>query len=66
MEEKFTRLTLEQSDRKITVEIPCEDVTAEDMCNAFYTVMTGMTFLPVTTLEAMRDFYEENKEACLG
>lgn len=64
MEGKFTRLTLEQSDRKIVIEVPYEDVTGEDMCNAFYAIMTGMTFLPITTLIAMRDFYEDNIGGC--
>ena len=43
---KFTRLTVEQSDKKITWEVPYEDVDGELMIDAFKTLLVGMTFSP--------------------
>ncbi len=43
---KFTRLTVEQSDKKITWEVPYEDVDGELMVDAFKTLLVGMTFSP--------------------
>ena len=43
---KFTRLTVEQSDKKITWEVPYEDVDGELMVDAFKTLLVGMTFNP--------------------
>ncbi len=43
-EKKFTRLTLEQDDRKIVWEVPYDDVTGDDMMQAIRTIMIGMTF----------------------
>ncbi len=42
---KFTKITAEVSDmEKVTFEIPTQDVTIEDMCQAFRTIMVGMSF----------------------
>ena len=42
---EFTKITAEVSGReKITFEIPTHDATVEDMCQAFRTIMEGMTF----------------------
>ena len=47
MENKpFTRLTLEQSDTKIVIEKPYEDVSGNEMVEMLETIMVGMTFLP--------------------
>lgn len=59
-ENKFTRLTLEQSDKKITWEVPYEDVTGEDLVQAFYSLMIGMTFLPTTIRQSMQEFVEDD------
>ena len=59
-ENKFTRLTLEQSDKKITWEVPYEDATGEDLVQAFYSLMIGMTFLPTTIRQSMQEFVEDN------
>lgn len=59
MENKFTRLTLEQSDKKVVWEIPFEDVSAEDMFDALKTVMIGMTFHPDTFLHGMASYLSE-------
>lgn len=58
-EKQFTRLTLEQSDRTITWEMPYEDVDGEDMMNAINTIMIGMTFHPKTVLRSMAGFLME-------
>jgi hypothetical protein len=59
-ENKFTRLTLEQSDKKITWEVPYEDATGEDLVQAFYSLMIGMTFLPTTIRQSMKEFVEDD------
>jgi hypothetical protein len=59
-ENKFTRLTLEQSDKKITWEVPYEDATGEDLVQAFYSLMIGMTFLPTTVRQSMQEFVEDD------
>ena len=55
----FTRLTLEQSDRKIVWEVPFEDVSGDDMMQAIYTIMVGMTFFPTTVYHSMAGYLEE-------
>lgn len=46
---EFTRITAEISGReKITVEFPTEGVTVEDLCQAFRTIMVGLTFTDET------------------
>ena len=58
--EQFTRLTLEQSDKKIVWEVPYEDVDGiDDMMQAIYTIMVGMTFNPVTVYRSMASFVNE-------
>ena len=60
-EHKFTRLILEQSDKKIVWEVPYEDVDAtDDMMQAIYTIMSGMTFCPSTIYASMGNFINEN------
>lgn len=59
---RFTRLTLEQSDRKIVIERPYEDVSGDDMLQMLETVMVGMTFLPETIYRSMKDRVEDLSE----
>lgn len=59
---RFTRLTLEQSDRKIVIERPYEDVNGDDMIHMLETVMVGMTFLPETVYRSMKERVEELSE----
>lgn len=59
--DKFTRLTVEQSDRKLTWEVPYEDVGGEEVVQACASLMFGLTFLPITIIQSMRDYVEENK-----
>lgn len=63
MENKqFTRLTLEQSDTKIVIEKPYEDVSGNEMMEMLETIMVGMTFLPESVYQAMKDRVEELSE----
>lgn len=63
MENKpFTRLTLEQSDTKIVIEKPYEDVSGNEMIEMLETIMVGMTFLPETVYKSMKDRVEELSE----
>ena len=59
---RFTRLTIEQSDKKVTIEVPYEDVTSTDMIQMFETCMIGITFLPVTVYNSMKNRIEELSE----
>jgi len=60
--DRFTRLTLEQSDRKIVIERPYEDVNGDDMMQMLETIMVGMTFFPETIYRSMKDRVEELSE----
>lgn len=63
MENKpFTRLTLEQSDTKIVIEKPYEDVSGNEMIEMLETIMIGITFLPETVYKSMKDRVEELSE----
>ena len=57
---EFTRFTAEVSGReKITVEFPTPDITVEDICQAFRTVMVGMTFTDEAAGEMIASYLEE-------
>lgn len=58
-EPKFTRLTLEQNDKKIVWEVPFDDVSGEDMMDAIKTIMIGMTFHPDTIINSMASYVNE-------
>lgn len=60
--DRFTRLTLEQSDRKIVIERPYEDVNGDDMMQMLETIMVGMTFFPETIYRSMKDRVKELSE----
>ena len=63
MENKpFTRLTREQSDTKIVIEKPYEDISGNEMIEMLETIMVGMTFLPETVYKSMKDRVEELSE----
>lgn len=57
---KFTKLTLEQPDKKITWEIPHDDISASELCEALYSLMIGFTFAPQTVITGMKNFLAEN------
>lgn len=58
--DKFTRFTVEQSDRKIVWETPFEDISGEDCIQALETLMIGLTFLPTTIRKVMQTYIDEN------
>ena len=60
--DRFTRLTLEQSDRKIVIERPYEDVNGDDMMQMLETIMVGMTFFQETIYRSMKDRVKELSE----
>ena len=63
MENKpFTRLTLEQSDTKIVIEKPYEDVSGNEMVEMLETIRVGRTCLPETGYKSMKDRVEELSE----
>lgn len=58
---KFTRFMAETSDReKITVEFPGTDVTVSDVCQAFRTIMVGLTFTDESAGEMLASYLEEH------
>ena len=58
----FTRLTLEQNDRKIVWEIPYDDVDGEDMMQAIRTIMIGMTFSDKTVESSMANYLNAHSD----
>lgn len=57
---EFTKITAEVSDReKITFEIPTHDATVSDICQAFRTIMVGMTFTDETAGAMIASYLEE-------
>lgn len=57
---KFTRFTVEQSDKKIVWEVPYEDVNGEDCTKAVETLLVGLTFLPSTVYRMFKDYVADN------
>ena len=57
---EFTKITAEVSGReKITFEIPTQDAAVSDICQAFRTIMVGMTFTDETAGEMLASYLEE-------
>ena len=57
---EFTRITAEVSGReKITIEFPHPDVSVDDMCQAFRTIMVGMTFTDEAAGAMIASYLEE-------
>ena len=57
--ERYTRLTMEQGDLKVTWEVPYEDVSGEDVLDAINTIMIGMTFNQETIYSAMASWLSD-------
>lgn len=58
---EFTKFTAEVSGReKIIVEFPTEDVTVSDVCQAFRTLMVGMTFVDEAAGSMIASYLEEH------
>ena len=57
---EFTKITAEVSGReKITIEFPHTEVSVNDVCQAFRTIMVGMTFTDDTAGEMIASYLEE-------
>ena len=57
---EFTKITAEVSGReKIIIEFPNTDVNVEDICQAFRTIMVGMTFTDEAAGEMLASYLEE-------
>ena len=57
---EFTKITAEVSGReKITVEFPSQDTTVSDVCQAFRTMMVGLTFTDELAGEMIASYLEE-------
>ena len=57
---EFTKITTEISGReKITIEFPHTDVNVDDMCQAFRTMMVGMTFTDEAAGDMIASYLEE-------
>ena len=62
--EPFSRLTLESSyGTKQIAEWDHEDISIDDILDAFYGILIGATWHPQTILQAMQEFAEEKLEA---
>jgi phosphotransferase system IIB component len=57
---KFTRLTLEQRDKKLVWEMPYEDIGADDLIHALNTLLIGFTFHQNTIYNAMAEYLQEH------
>lgn len=57
-DDKFTRLTLENSEKKIVWEVPYEDIGGDELMEAINTLMIGLTFTPDTVIHCMAGFIE--------
>lgn len=55
-----TKITFQTGERTITLELPW-DAGADDIIQAVYTAMIGMTFHPDCVTDAMEQFVEEHK-----
>ena len=57
---EFTKITAEVSSReKITIEFPRADTNVDDICQAFRTIMVGMTFTDDTAGNMIASYLEE-------
>ena len=57
-----TRLVFENYDKRFIWETPYNDVTIEDVLNAFYGMMVSATWLPETVISGMQNFVEEHSD----
>jgi hypothetical protein len=56
---EFTKITAEVSGReKIVFEVPTQDATVSDICQAFRTIMVGMTFTDGQVGEMLASYLE--------
>ena len=55
-----TRLVYENDENRYIWESPYNDVSMEDILDAFFGMMVSATWQPITVIEAMRDFVAEH------
>lgn len=55
----MAKLSATSYERNIEISQPNDDLSAEEWVEMFFGAMVGITFLPVTILNAMKDFAEE-------
>ena len=55
-----TRLVYENDNNRSIWESPYNDVSMEDILDAFFGMMVSATWQPITVIEAMRDFAAEH------
>ena len=55
-----TRLTFENYENRFVWESPYNDVTMDDILNAFYGMMVSATWQTETVISAMKDFVEDH------
>lgn len=59
-ETEFTKFTAEVSgEEKIIIEFPYPDVSVDDICQAFRTIMVGMTFTDEAAGAMIASYLEE-------
>lgn len=57
---EFTKITAEVSGiEKITIEFPSQDTNVSNICQAFRTIMVGMTFTDEAAGEMLASYLEE-------
>lgn len=61
-EEKITRITMQVGDVKTCWEAPYTDCKMDDLLTAFTGLLVSHTWLPVTVLEGMKTYAEEELE----
>lgn len=60
-DEKPTIFTLEHGGCKITTELSW-DADIHDLINAFYAMCIGVSFIPSTIIDGMKEFIESKEE----
>lgn len=59
-EDKFTRLTFENSNNKFVWESPYEDVGLDEIVHAFFSQLVGMTWHPTTIYNNLAWYLQEH------
>ena len=60
-EQKGTKLTLQIGGTKISWESPSEDHGMDDLIDAFQGLCIGLTWLPITFVKSIGQWYENAK-----
>ena len=61
IDEKKTKLTLQIGDTITSWEVPYEDISVDDLMDAFQGLCVGQTFVPESFWRACRDIYLEHE-----